>query len=123
MLVAAQTEATLTNLDRVRCSVGATRQRIVETTVLIVGLRGSFATISAAQATSTSRRIPRDHRHGVIALTMSGQLLGMLRPSARHPGVGSARDQSVGTDSPRPTDPVRTSVGSAPSPVPLAGRG
>lgn len=70
-----QAEATLANVDAVLAGLGATRNQIVETTVMIIGLRENFDAVSEAHATYFGDHRPASTTMGVVELAMPGQLL------------------------------------------------
>lgn len=72
---AAQMKAALDNLDKVLAHFGATRRQVVETTVLVVGLRDYFEAAAAAHARYFGDHRPTSTISGVVALALPPQLV------------------------------------------------
>jgi 2-iminobutanoate/2-iminopropanoate deaminase len=71
----AQIEATLANLDKVLNHFGASRRQVVETTVLVVGLREHFDATAAAHSRFFGDHHPTSTVSGVVALALPVQLV------------------------------------------------
>jgi enamine deaminase RidA (YjgF/YER057c/UK114 family) len=71
----AQMAATLENLDKVLAHFAASRRQVVETTVLVVGLREHFDAVAAAHARYFGDHRPTSTGWGVVALALPAQLL------------------------------------------------
>lgn len=72
--IAAQAKATFANLDKVLEGIGATRNQVVETTVLVVGLRDKFNAVSEAHRGYFGSHRPASTLSGVVELALPGQL-------------------------------------------------
>jgi enamine deaminase RidA (YjgF/YER057c/UK114 family) len=72
---AVQMKTALENLDKVLAHFGATRRQVVETTVLIVGLRENFDAAAAAHANFFADHHPTSTASGVVALALPEQLV------------------------------------------------
>jgi 2-iminobutanoate/2-iminopropanoate deaminase len=70
-----QIEAALANLDRVLAHFDASRAQIVETTVLVVGLRDHFDAAAAAHSRYFGDHRPTSTVSGVVALALPEQLV------------------------------------------------
>ncbi|RKF25524.1 RidA family protein [Micromonospora globbae] len=71
----AQVNATLDNLDRVLAHFGASRRQVVETTVLVVGLREHFDAVAAAHSRYFGDHRPTSTVSGVVELALPAQLV------------------------------------------------
>lgn len=71
----AQIAATLENLDKVLKHFGASRRQVVETTVLVVGLRDHFDAAAAAHSRFFGDHHPTSTVSGVVALALPVQLV------------------------------------------------
>lgn len=71
----AQMTATFDNLDRVLAHFGASRRQVVETTVLVVGLREHFNAAAAAHARYFGDHRPTSTASGVVELALPPQLV------------------------------------------------
>jgi 2-iminobutanoate/2-iminopropanoate deaminase len=72
---AVQMKTALANLDKVLTHFGAKRRQVVETTVLIVGLREHFDAAAAAHAEFFADHHPTSTASGVVALAVPEQLV------------------------------------------------
>ena len=72
---AAQATPTFDNLDKVLAGLGVTRNQVVETTVMIVGLRENFGAVAAAHRSYFGDHRPASNALGVVELALPGQLL------------------------------------------------
>ncbi|MFF2998778.1 RidA family protein [Streptomyces sp. NPDC057950] len=70
-----QMSTTFDNLDRVLKHFGATRKQIVETTVLVRGLRDHFDTVARLHAAYCGERRPTSTVMGVTDLALPDQLV------------------------------------------------
>ncbi|NMO52864.1 RidA family protein [Actinoplanes sp. TBRC 11911] len=70
-----QIEAALANLDKVLAHFGASRRQVVETTVLVVGLRDHFDAAAAAHSRYFGTHRPTSTISGVVALALPQQLV------------------------------------------------
>jgi 2-iminobutanoate/2-iminopropanoate deaminase len=73
--IEAQLTATFENLDKVLAHFGASRRQVVETTVLVVGLRERFEACAAAHARYFGDHHPTSTAWGVVELALPPQLL------------------------------------------------
>jgi enamine deaminase RidA (YjgF/YER057c/UK114 family) len=71
---AAQAKATFANLDKVLDGIGATRNQVAETTVLVVGLRDKISTVFDAHREYFGSHRPASTMSGVVELALPGQL-------------------------------------------------
>ncbi|MFC0508376.1 RidA family protein [Micromonospora costi] len=71
----AQVRATLENLDKVLAHFGASRRQVVETSVLVVGLREHFDAAAAAHARYFGDHRPTSTISGVVELALPAQLV------------------------------------------------
>jgi enamine deaminase RidA (YjgF/YER057c/UK114 family) len=70
-----QIKTALENLDTVLAHFGAARRQVVETTVLVVGLREHFDAVAAAHAGYFGDHRPTSTTSGVVALALPAQLV------------------------------------------------
>lgn len=73
--IAAQAAATLDNFERVLIGLGGRRDQVVETTVLIVGLRENFSAVADAHRAYFGNHRPASTAVGVVELALPGQLV------------------------------------------------
>ncbi len=73
--VAAQARAMFENLDRVLAAVGATRQQVIENTIMIVSLTENFEAVSRAHHDYFGPHAPASTVLGVSDLVFPGQVV------------------------------------------------